>query len=126
MRANPLSYRTFNPMTAATYGSGESSPWAHRDGRRYIVLRNPWGNTEATYGQLAGTAWFHDVSWWRPIALGDPDGVFALRVDVFKLLRLARRGELSLFCMRSPGGQPSARRATGPASRPLDSPRAPS
>lgn len=104
VRANSLSYRTFNPMTAATYGSGESSPdkvvyseanlvaahcysvlgWAYRDGRKYIVLRNPWGNTEATYGELAGTAWFHDVSWWRPIALGDPDGVFALRVDVFK------------------------------------------
>jgi hypothetical protein len=28
--------------------------------------------------------WFYDVSWWRPIAFANPDGVFALRADTFK------------------------------------------
>jgi hypothetical protein len=104
VRANSLSGRTFNPMTAATYGSGDASPdhvnyadanlvaahcysvlgWAYESGQKYIVLRNPWGNTEATLGVLGGTEWFYDVSWWRPIVLSNPDGVFALRADVFK------------------------------------------
>jgi hypothetical protein len=104
VRSHSLSYRTIRPMTAWTYGSGESSPdgveyaeanlvashaysvlgWAYANGRKYIVLRNPWGNTEATYGELGGTIMMHDVSWWRPITLANPDGVFALRADVFK------------------------------------------
>ena len=104
VRANSLSHRTFNPMTAATYGSGEASPdhvdyadanlvaahcysvlgWAYQRGQKYIVLRNPWGNTEATRSILGGTVSFYDVSWWRPIALANPDGVFALRADAFK------------------------------------------
>jgi hypothetical protein len=104
VRANSLSYRTFNPMVAATYGSGESSPdkvvyadaniaaahcysvlgWAYENRQKYIVLRNPWGHTEATVNPLGGTAWFYDVSWWRPIALANPDGVFAIRADTFK------------------------------------------
>jgi hypothetical protein len=58
--------------------------WAYESGQKYIVLRNPWGNTEATLGVLGGTEWFYDVSWWRPIVLSNPDGVFALRADVFK------------------------------------------
>ncbi len=104
VRANSLSYKTFNPMTAATYGSGDASPdhvnyadanlvaahcysvlgWAYENGQKYIVLRNPWGSTEATKNILGGTAWFYDMSWWRPIALANPDGVFALRADTFK------------------------------------------
>ena len=104
VRANSLSYRTFNPMMAWTYGSGDDSPdhvnygdanivashaysvlgWAYQFGQKYIVLRNPWASTEATIGTIGGSLVFYDVSWWRPIALGDPDGVFALRADVFK------------------------------------------
>ena len=104
VRSNSLGGRTFNPMTAATYGSGDASPdhvsygdanlvaahcysvlgWAYEQGQKYVVLRNPWGSTEATLGVLGGTEWFHDVSWWRPIVLANPDGVFALRADVFK------------------------------------------
>ena len=49
-----------------------------------FVLRNPWGSTEATQNILGGTVLFYDVSWWRPIALANPDGVFALRADTFK------------------------------------------
>jgi hypothetical protein len=63
VRRNSLGGRTINPMTAWTYGSGEKSPdgvvyseanlvaahaysvlgWAYDNGRKYIVLRNPWG-----------------------------------------------------------------------------------
>lgn len=104
VRQNSLSGRTFNPMTAGTYGSGESSPdkvvyadanlvashvytvlgWDYRNGKKYIVLRNPWGSTEATQGALGGTVSFYDISWWRSIALADPDGVFGLEMSVFK------------------------------------------
>lgn len=104
VRANSLSHRTFNPMTAATYGSGDASPdhvdyadanlvaahcysvlgWAYENGQKYVVLRNPWGSTEATLAVFTGTEWFYDISWWRPIVLSNPDGVFALRADVFK------------------------------------------
>lgn len=104
VRANSLSRRTFNPMTAWTYGSGDSSPdhvtyadanlvaahcysilgWAYENGQKYIVLRNPWGSTEASITTYGGTEWFYDVSWWRPIAFANPDGVFALRADTFK------------------------------------------
>lgn len=104
VRANSLSYRTFNPMTAWTYSSGQASEqkivysdanvvashcytvlgWAFRNDRKYIVLRNPWGNTEATAGALAGTVFFYDVSWWRPINLADVDGTFAMEASAFK------------------------------------------
>ena len=104
VRANSLSRRTFNPMTAWTYGSGDASPdhvrysdanlvaahcysilgWAYENGQEYIVLRNPWGSTEASINTYGGSEWFYDVSWWRPIAFANPDGVFALRADTFK------------------------------------------
>jgi hypothetical protein len=104
VRANSRGGRTFNPMTAWTYGSGDDAPkkvvyadanvvgshcytvlgWDYRDGRKYIVLRNPWGHTEATVGTLAGTTWLYDVSWWRPISLADVDGTFAVEAWAFK------------------------------------------
>lgn len=104
VRANSLGGRTFNPMTAATYGSGDAAPkkvvysdanlvashcysvlgWDYRNGRRYVILRNPWGSTEATSGSLAGGTAVWDVSWWRPINYADPDGVFALDAETFK------------------------------------------
>jgi len=104
VRANSLSRRTFNPMTAWTYGSGDASPdhvtysdanlvaahcysilgWAYENGQEYVVLRNPWGSTEASINTYGGMEWFYDVSWWRPIAFANPDGVFALRADTFK------------------------------------------
>lgn len=104
VRGNSMSYRTFNPMTAWTYSSGEASEkkvvysdanivashcytvlgWAWRDGRRYIVLRNPWGNTEATVSPLPASIWMYDISWWRPIDLTAVDGTFAIEADAFK------------------------------------------
>ena len=104
VRANSLSRRTFNPMTAWTYSSGDAAPkkvvyadanvvgshcytilgWDYRDGRKYIILRNPWGNTEATVQNLTGTSWLWDVSWWRPINLAVVDGTFAVEASAFK------------------------------------------
>jgi Calpain family cysteine protease len=104
LRSNCLSYRTFRPMTAWTYGSGADSPdkvdyssanvvgshcytvlgWAYRNCRRYIVLRNPWGNTEVTQSALDDTVYMWDISWWRPITLKNVDGAFAMEIDAFK------------------------------------------
>jgi calpain family cysteine protease len=104
LRSNCLSYRTFNPMTAWTYGSGDDSPdhvdysaahivgshcytvlgWAYTDCQRWIVLRNPWGYFEATDSVLDATISMYDVSWWRPIALKPTDGVFAMEIGAFK------------------------------------------
>jgi hypothetical protein len=104
VRANSLGGRTFNPMTPWTYSSGDAAPkkvvyadanvvgshcytilgWDYRDGRKYIILRNPWGNTEATVQNLTGTTWLWDISWWRPIDLADNDGTFAVEVSAFK------------------------------------------
>ena len=74
-RSNSLGGRTFNPMTCWTYSSGDASPdhvnysdanivgshcytvlgWAYQNGAKYIILRNPWGNTEATVQTLNAT-----------------------------------------------------------------------
>lgn len=110
VRENCLSRKTFNPMVAWTYPSGDKSPdkvnyananlvanhaysilgWDYRDGIRYVILRNPWGRTEATADILTGswTAWdapyYGGPGWWRTLALGANDGVFGLRVETFK------------------------------------------
>ncbi len=104
LRSNCLSYRTIRPMTAWTYGSGADAPepvdyntanvvgshcytvlgWAYRNCKRYILLRNPWGSTEVTAGSLDATVHAYDVSWWRPIALKDMDGTFAMEIGTFK------------------------------------------
>lgn len=104
VRANSLSYRTFNPMTAWTYSSGDASEkkivygdanvvashcytvlgWAYRNDRKYIILRNPWGNTEATVQTLNSSVWLYDISWWRPINLTVIDGTFAIEASAFK------------------------------------------
>lgn len=104
VRSNSRSYKTFNPMVAWTYSSGAASPdhvryadanlvanhaysilgWAYRDNKKYIVLRNPWGRTEASIDTLGGYWFAYDISWWRPILLTNPDGVFALEAGTFK------------------------------------------
>jgi hypothetical protein len=104
IRANSLSRRTFNPMTAWTYSSGQASEkkiiyadanivashcytilgWDYRNDRKYIILRNPWGNTEATVGALDSTVFLYDVSWWRPINLAVVDGTFAIEAWAFR------------------------------------------
>ncbi|MGD9696081.1 MAG: C2 family cysteine protease [Thermoleophilia bacterium] len=104
VRANSLGGRTFNPMTAWTHVSAGAAEarvvygdanlvaahcytvlgWAFRHGRRYLVLRNPWGATETEAAILGGTLWTGDVSWWRPMAPADAGGVFAIEADAFR------------------------------------------
>ena len=104
IRGHSLGGRTFQPMTAWTYGSGDDSPdhvsyadanvvgshcytilgWDYRNGTEYVVLRNPWGQHEMTVGILAGTTSMYDISWWRPIALAPNDGTFAVTSATFK------------------------------------------
>lgn len=49
----------------------------------YVVLRNPWGTSEATGSAVAaGTDVTRDISWWRSIPLG-VDGVFAMEINAF-------------------------------------------
>lgn len=104
VRASSMGGRTFRPMTAWTYSSGTASEkkivysdanivashcytilgWDYRNGVRYLIVRNPWGNTEPTVGQLTGTTVLHDISWWRPIALAPVDGTFGITADAFQ------------------------------------------
>jgi len=104
VRANSRSYRTINPMVAWTYSSAANAPtaidyaaanvvanhaytvlgWAYQGGTRYVVLRNPWGNTEATTGEMAGVWTAYDESFWRHVNLPDVDGSFAVDAGTFK------------------------------------------
>ena len=104
VRQNSRGHRTFNPMTAWTYPTGDAAPkkvvyananvvashactilgWDYRNGRKYIILRNPWGNTQATVQNLTGTTWLWDISWWRPVNLADMDGTFAVEASAFQ------------------------------------------
>lgn len=73
-------------MTCWTYSSGDANivashcytvlGWDYRDNRKYIILRNPWGNTEAGVQTLNSTVWLYDISWWRPINLTTIGRVF--------------------------------------------------
>jgi hypothetical protein len=100
VRANSLSYRTFNPMTCWTFGAAPAGldydaahvvanhcytilGWAFAGNVEYIVLRNPWGFYEATLDVLPGTWEAYDTSFWRPVAL-NTGGVFAIQASTFK------------------------------------------
>lgn len=49
----------------------------------YVVLRNPWGFSEATGSSVtSGVHRAHDISWWRDIPLGT-DGVFAMEIGAY-------------------------------------------
>lgn len=104
VRGNSISRKTKIPMVAWTYSSGERSPnnvnyadanlvanhaysifgWAYQNGKKYIVLRNPWGRTEPTSNVLTGDWMAYDYSFWRPISLTNNDGIFALDSKLFK------------------------------------------
>jgi len=100
VRANSLSYRTFNPMTCWTYGAAPAGldygaanvvlnhcytilGWSYAAGVEYVVLRNPWGYHEATLDVLSATWQPYDSSFWRPVSLNTA-GVFAIKADTFK------------------------------------------
>ena len=102
VRSNSRSYKTFHPMTAWTYGSGDKTytgtnvvashcytvlGWAYKNHKKYIVLRNPWGRTEpAGFNTYQGLVSFFDGSFWRPINTIGNDGVFAIEANSFKNL----------------------------------------
>jgi hypothetical protein len=110
VRANSMTGSTFNPMVAWTWPSGDSAPngvnynnanlvanhaysihgWDYRDGKKYIVLRNPWGQKEATVG-VAGGYWtaydragHYGPGFWRKVNLPTNDGLFAIEAATFK------------------------------------------
>lgn len=110
VRGSCLSMKTFNPMVAWTYPTGDKSPdkvnynnahlvanhaysilgWDYRNNREYVILRNPWGGTEATLDTLAGqwSAWdapyYGGPGWWRPTQMATLDGIFGIAVDTFR------------------------------------------
>lgn len=104
VRAHSSGKRTIEPMTAWTYPSGDAAPkkvdystgnivgshcytvlgWDYYNNKKYILLRNPWGNTEASVATHSGTVWVYDVSWWRPINMAVIDGTFAIEAWAFK------------------------------------------
>lgn len=104
VRANCMGGRTFRPMTAWTYSTGAATEkkiiygdtnvvashcytvlgWDYRQGGKYLILRNPWGQTEPTVGVLGGTTVAYDISWWRPIALAPNDGTFGIEAGAFQ------------------------------------------
>ncbi len=110
VRQNCISRKTFNPMVAWTYSSGDTAPdkvnysdanlvanhcysilgWQYANNQMYIVLRNPWGWKEATMNIDGGswTVWdaphYGGPGLWRLINMATNDGIFALRADTFK------------------------------------------
>ncbi|WKE66323.1 C2 family cysteine protease [Gallaecimonas kandeliae] len=101
VRSNSLSRSTMNPMTCWTYGTAPDGlsysdanivgnhaytvlGWDYYCGKKYLVLRNPWGVKDATVHTHGGTLYMRDVDWWRPILLTKPDGVFAIEAATFK------------------------------------------
>ncbi len=100
VRANSLSYRTINPMTAWTFCQTPSPVnysgtgivgyhaytilgWAYVNNVKYIVLRNPWGNNGPVINSLPGNWSAYDQSFWRNVPL-NAGGVFAITADTFK------------------------------------------
>lgn len=110
VRANSVSMKTFNPMVAWTYPSGDASPdhvkydnahlvanhaysilgWQYANNKMYLIIRNPWGTWEANLNPEIGTwiAWdapyYGGKGWWRPIQMATSDGIFALEAGAFK------------------------------------------
>lgn len=103
VRANSLSYKTFNPMVAWTYSSAAAAPtpinyatanivanhcysvlgWSYANNQEYLVLRNPWGSYEATLNIESGFWSAYNGSFWDTVQLSSR-GIFALRADTFK------------------------------------------
>jgi hypothetical protein len=101
VRENSLSRKTMHPMVAWTYCQPPAGVhyadanlvgchaysilgWNYDNGHKYVVLRNPWGNHEATLNVESGNWVAFDGSFWRTIALASNDGTFALEAATFK------------------------------------------
>lgn len=107
IRGNCLSYKTFNPIVAWTYGTAPAGisynnahivanhaysvlGWYFISNQKYIVLRNPWGGYEGTLNIFNGNwpAWdapyYGGPGWWRTANMSALDGIFCMRADTFK------------------------------------------
>lgn len=100
VRENSLAFKTINPMTANTYGSGDMYNgsmivawhaytvlgWALQDEKKYILLRNPWGYNEPSGlgTTFDGVLTMLDGDFWRPIDMKSDDGVFAIEISAFQ------------------------------------------
>lgn len=100
VRANSLSMRTVNPMTAWTFCETPSPVeyensgifgyhaytilgWDYVDKQKYVVIRNPWGSNSAVVDSLSGNWSAFDHSFWRNVPLNSA-GVFAIPAETFK------------------------------------------
>ncbi|KAI1085033.1 cysteine proteinase [Whalleya microplaca] len=101
VRTCSVNHRTISPMAAWTHATGHMYRGANlvanhaysvlgwisqgQGEKQYIVIRNPWGVTEArgltSYPGLVDRV---DPELWRPAALLDRDGVLAVEVSTFK------------------------------------------
>jgi hypothetical protein len=108
VRANCISYKTFNPMVAWTHPTSPSPDvnynnahlvanhaysilgWQYANNQEYFILRNPWGTYEAILNIIGGTwvAWdqpyYGGPGYWRSIQFSTVDGVFGLEAGTFK------------------------------------------
>jgi hypothetical protein len=50
---------------------------------RYVVLRNPWGKVSGEPTGMPAGSLYTAVAWCKGIILGNTDGIFALRYDLF-------------------------------------------
>jgi len=50
---------------------------------RYVVLRNPWGKEKGEPKGMPDGSLYTAVPWCKNIILGNTDGIFALRYDLF-------------------------------------------
>jgi hypothetical protein len=99
VRRNCVNNQTINPMAAFTYATGSHYMGANivanhaysvlgfcgMGKNQYIVVRNPWGVTELQgLTSCNGMLGRLDPEMWRPAALLDQGGVFALDPEAFK------------------------------------------
>jgi len=99
VRANCMNFKTINPMSAYTYATGSNYRGSNivanhaysvlgytvLGEKQYIVLRNPWGVTEASgLTSYPGLLERVDPHLWHPAALLDHGGLFAVEAQAFK------------------------------------------
>ena len=92
--------KTIDPMFASTSGTSLADSeytkvnifrkhaysilgWDSRNGKDYVVLRNPWGTGVPSTGTLTGSYSYNDGGAARSIPYNQ-DGVFALEISMFK------------------------------------------